>query len=98
VDDGKIIRKADDSGYPPSLELLVAGVEDARHPKKVRIHFLRRVPRDPLHRDPQTPAAETWGRRSYDSPHDAPRDGRDVYDVYSLSAGVGMNGVAYRKW
>jgi general secretion pathway protein G len=98
VDEGRIIRKADESGYPPTLEVLAAGVEDARHAKKVRIHFLRRVPRDPMHRDPQTPAPETWGRRSYDSPYDAPREGRDVYDVYSLSSGSGINGIAYRSW
>jgi general secretion pathway protein G len=98
VDEGRIIRKADESGYPPTLEVLAAGVEDARHAKKVRIHFLRRVPRDPMHRDPQTPAADTWGRRSYDSPYDAPREGRDVYDVYSLSTGSGINGIAYRSW
>jgi general secretion pathway protein G len=97
-DEGRILKKADESGYPPSLEVLAAGVEDARSPKKARINFLRRVPRDPLHADPGTAAAETWGRRSYDSPHDAPRDGKDVYDVYSLSAGVGMNGIAYRSW
>jgi general secretion pathway protein G len=98
VEDGRILKKADETGYPPNLEVLVAGVEDARHPKKLRINFLRRVPRDPLYPDPKTPAIETWGRRSYDSPYDAPRDGRDVYDVHSTSSGVGMNGIAYRQW
>ena len=98
VDDGRIVKKADETGYPPSLEILVAGVEDARHPKKARINFLRRLPRDPMHPDAKASAAETWGRRSYESPHDAPREGRDVYDVYSLSARAGMNGVEYRQW
>ena len=98
VDDGRILKKADDTGYPPTLDVLVTGVEDARHPKKLRIHFLRRLPRDPMHRDPQTPPADTWGHRSYESPHDAPREGKDVYDVYSLSSGVGMNGIPYKSW
>ena len=98
VDDGRIVKRADESGYPPSLDVLVAGVEDIRSPKKNRINFLRRVPRDPMHADPKTPATETWARRSYESPHDAPREGRDVYDVHSLSASVGMNGIAYRSW
>jgi general secretion pathway protein G len=98
IDEGRIVKNVDESGYPPSLEVLVAGVEDARSPKKARIHFLRRLPRDPWHNDPQTSPAETWGTRNYDSPHEAPRDGKDVYDVYSLSAGVGLNGIAYRKW
>ena len=98
VDEGRILKKADESGYPPSLEILVAGVEDARSPKKTRINFLRRVPRDPMHPDAKAPAADTWGRRSYESPHDAPREGKDVYDVHSLSTSVGMNGVVYRSW
>ena len=98
TDEGRIIKKADENGYPPNLEMLVAGVEDARSPKTMRIHFLRRLPRDPMHRDPQTPPAETWGRRSYESAYDAPREGKDVYDVYSLSTSVGLNGIAYRRW
>ena len=98
TDDGRILKKADESGYPPNLETLVEGVEDARSPKKTRIHFLRRLPRDPLHADPQTPAAMTWGLRSYDSPHDAPREGRDVYDVHSMSGGTAIGGLPYRQW
>lgn len=97
-DDGRILKKADESGYPPNLEILVEGVEDARSPDKKRIHFLRRLPRDPLHADPQTPAAMTWGLRSHDSPHDAPREGRDVYDVHTLSSGSAINGLPYNQW
>lgn len=98
VDEGRVAKPADASGYPTSLEVLVEGVEDARNPKKTKIHFLRRLPRDPLHLDPRTPAAQTWGKRAYDSPHDAPQEGRDVYDVYSLSNAEGMNGIPYRQW
>lgn len=98
VDEGRMPKKADESGYPLSLEVLVEGIEDARSAKKVKLYFLRRLPRDPLHTDPQTPAAQTWGRRAYDSPHDAPHEGRDVYDVYSLSNAEGMNGIPYREW
>ena len=98
VDEGRIPKKAGESGYPPNLEVLVAGVEDARSARRARIRFLRRLPRDPMHPDTTLPAAETWGLRSYDSPHDEPRPGRDVYDVYSMSAGKGLNGIAYGHW
>jgi general secretion pathway protein G len=98
-DEGRIARKADESGYPPSLDALVEGVQDAKDPaSKKRIYFLRRVPRDPLAEDSTLPAARTWGLRSYESPHDAPREGKDVFDVYSLAPGVGLNGVPYTQW
>jgi general secretion pathway protein G len=97
-DDGRIARKADESGYPPSLEVLVAGVEDQRSAKKTRIRFLRRIPREPMHADASVDAAQTWGLRSYDSAPDDPREGRDVFDVYSRSERVGLNGIEYRQW
>ena len=98
VDEGRITKKADETGYPPKLQLLYEGVEDQRSAKKQRIYFLRRMPRDPMHPDAGAPAVATWGLRAYDSPHDAPREGRDVYDVYSLSPATGLNGLPYREW
>ena len=99
VDDGRVPRKADESGYPTSLDLLVEGVSDPKDPSgKQRIYFLRRMPRDPMADDPALPASRTWGLRSYESSYDAPRPGRDVFDVYSTSDGVGLNGVPYRQW
>lgn len=87
------------SGYPPSLKKLVEGVPDPTNPKPgAKIYFLRRVPRDPFTTDPAVPAEETWGRRAYDSPPDEPRSGEDVFDVYSLAPGVGLNGVPYKEW
>lgn len=97
-DEGRITRTVGASGYPPSLDVLVSGVDDARSPDKRRLVFLRRVPRDPLATDPELPADRTWGLRSYDSPHDDPRPGRDVFDVHSLAAGQGLNGRPYREW
>lgn len=98
VDQGRIIKSADQSGYPESLETLAQGVEDARSPTKAMIYFLRRVPRDPLFPEAAENPADTWGKRSYASPPDAPREGGDVYDVYSLAPGAGLNGVAYKDW
>jgi general secretion pathway protein G len=99
VDEGKIPKKVDESGYPPSLDVLVEGVIDDDDPnRRRRIYFLRRVPRDPFHGDPGVSAAQTWGLRSYESSHDNPQPGKDVFDVYSLADGVGINGVPYRRW
>ena len=98
VDDGKIAKKADDSGYPPRLEDLYQGVDNRQDPGKGKLYFLRRLPRDPFNREAGLSATQTWGKRSYASPPDAPREGADVFDVYSLSDAVGSNGVPYREW
>jgi general secretion pathway protein G len=97
-DEGRIMRAADQSGYPPSLAALAEGVADAKSPSRKNIYFLRRVPRDPLYPDMTAPAENTWGLRSYESPPSDPRPGKEVFDVHSLSDRKGLNGVAYRLW
>lgn len=98
VDDGRVERRADGSGYPRNLDLLAAGVADAKSPGGGQIYFLRRLPRDPFSPRADVSAADTWGKRAYASPPDAPAEGEDVFDVYSLSGRIGLNGVAYREW
>ena len=98
ADEGRIARRADESGYPKSLENLVDGVVDAKSAAKARIYFLRRLPRDPFAPDAARSAAETWGKRSYASPPEDPRAGDDVFDVFSLSRATGLNGKPYREW
>jgi general secretion pathway protein G len=98
VDDKRITKAAGESGYPKSLQVLVDGVDDAQSPKKAKIYFLRRIPRDPTMRDTTVPAAQTWGLRSYESSAEDPREGDSVFDVYSLSKKTGINGVPYREW
>lgn len=99
ADEGRIARQPDESGYPTSLAALVEGMPDMRNPDRgAKLRFLRRIPRDPMDPDPTKSAEETWGKRSYDSDADRPDDGRDVFDVYSLAAGVGLNKIPYRQW
>nr|WP_294867509.1 type II secretion system protein [uncultured Pseudogulbenkiania sp.] len=100
VDEGRIPKAADESGYPTSLEILVEGVPDPKDPdKKRKFYFLRRIPRDPMASDDAlVAAADTWGKRSYASPADAPEEGDDVYDVYSKTEARGLNGIPYRQW
>ena len=97
-DEGRVSKAADASGYPERLELLVEGVPDLRSPKQAKIYFLRRLPRDPFNPDPELSDAATWGKRSYASEADEPKEGDDVYDVYSLSPRTGLNGIPYNKW
>jgi len=89
---------ADASGYPPNLDVLWQGVTDITKPNDSKLYFLRRLPRDPFFPDSSADPATTWGKRSYASPPEAPQEGDDIYDVYSLSAKTGLNGVPYREW
>lgn len=79
-------------GYPKELEILVEGVDIVGQIDR-KAKFLRRIPIDPM-----TGEAE-WGLRSYqDQPDSASWGGENVYDVYSLSQGVGLNKVPYSEW
>lgn len=98
ADGGRIKLELGETGYPANLQVLVDGVEDQQSEQKVMMYFLRRVPRDPLFPDPSVAAADTWGVRSYKSPPNDPQPGEDVFDVYSLAPGKGLNGIAFREW
>lgn len=96
VDTGHVAVSAGVSGYPTNLQVLVEGVPDAKATGQTQ-YFLRRVPRDPF-ADESVSAADSWGLRSYASAPESPRAGADVYDVYSRSNKIGLNGVALRDW
>jgi len=89
ADRGAFQTKVDSQNYPPDLETLVKGVEVQT--KKVR--FLRRIPVDPM-----TGKAE-WGLRSMeDDPTSDSYSGGSVFDVYSKSTGIAMDGTKYSDW
>lgn len=97
MDEGRITRKIDSTGYPPDLNTLVQGVPDLKSPQEKKMYFLRRIPRDPF--APKESSSKIgWGLRSYASSADDPKAGDDVYDVFSLSTAKGSNGVRYSDW
>jgi general secretion pathway protein G len=81
--------------YPPDLETLVEGVEVAGtqggEPRVER--FLREIPEDPM------TGERAWGLRSYQmDPDETSWDGANLYDVYSLAPGIGLNEMPYSEW
>ena len=78
-------------GYPPDLETLVNGVTYGADDRRIR--FLRRIPVDPM-----TGRAE-WGVRAIqDDPKSTSWSGKNVFDVFSLSQGTGLDGTQYAEW
>ena len=92
ADQGLIPIDVGTEGYPKSLDVLVEGVDLVGQVKKKR-RFLRKIPTDPM-----TGKAE-WGLRSYQDEPDSRSWGRqNVYDVFSLSDGVGLDKTSYKDW
>jgi len=79
-------------GYPPDLETLVEGVSQVGTADK-KLKFLRRIPIDPM------TGSATWGIRSYqDRPDSTSWGGQNVYDVYTKSTGIALDGTKYNEW
>ncbi|HEX7156539.1 MAG TPA: type II secretion system protein [Burkholderiaceae bacterium] len=108
TDTGVVAKDATASGYPPSLAVLVQGVDTVAStnptpgqgtgPGAGRIVFLRQVPRDPFFQDQTVPPDQQWNIRAYAALPDDFSGGPDVYDVASKSTGVGLNGIPYKDW
>ena len=80
-------------GYPEDLEVLVEGVELANSPDGKKLKLLRRIPRDPM-----TNSTE-WGVRSYQDTPDSLSWGRqNVFDVYTQSQDIALDGIRYSEW
>lgn len=104
IENGPLKKVVGQTGYPPNLEVLVEGVVDEKDPNKHKIRFLRKIPLDPMQPISQATnksdndLISNWGLRSYASEARNPAEGDDVYDVYSLSKQVGINGIPYAQW
>jgi general secretion pathway protein G len=109
ADENRIEFEDKTEGYPPDLETLVKGVEvsggaQAGGTQRGRtqraqtedtkiIKFLRRIPKDPMTN------TYDWGLRSYqDDPDSENWGGENVYDIYTKSLGIGLDGTKYKEW
>jgi general secretion pathway protein G len=83
------------SGYPKELAILVDGFIPANvvGTEGTKVKFLRRMPRDPM-----TNSTE-WGLRGTDDePNSTSWGGEDIFDVYTKSTGVALDGTKYKDW
>lgn len=90
--------KIDQDGYPESLEQLTEPLKLTGAVDKTK-KYLRRVPRDPMAPLETAGNPNNWGLRSYgDEPDSTQWGGGNVYDVYSKSDGVALDGSKYNTW
>ena len=106
ADENRIEFEDNTEGYPPDLETLVEGVEVSAEAQtgltqrnrsedtdKKTIKSLRRIPKDPMTN------SYDWGLRSYqDDPDSVSWGGENVYDVYTKSPGIALDGTKYKEW
>jgi len=88
ADRGAFQTKVDSQNYPPDLETLVKGVDVAG--KKLK--FIRRIPVDPI-------TKQEWGMRSTQDDKDSDSwGGQNVFDVYTKTDQVALDGTKYKDW
>jgi general secretion pathway protein G len=109
ADENRIEFEDKSEGYPPDLDTLVEGVEvsegagapgvqrgrsrESRSEDTKIMKFLRRIPKDPMTN------SYDWGLRSYqDDPDSENWGGENVYDVYTKSLGIALDGTKYKEW
>lgn len=93
LEEKKIIPAINETGYPENLDVLVEGSDwGGLYPYKRK--YLRRLPNDPFDE-----YDEGWGLRSYKDEADSTfYGGDDIYDVYSQSPRMALDGTPYNTW
>ena len=89
ADRGAFQTKVGSENYPPDLDTLIKGVDV----QGKKLKFLRRIPVDPmtnstewgLHSMQDDPTSDSWGEQN-------------VFDVFTKSQGIALDGTKYRDW
>ena len=90
--------KSDQYYYPESLEQLTEPLKLSGTGDQTR-KYLRRIPRDPLTPLDSPDKPNNWGLRSYsDAPDSISWGGENVFDVYSKSDAIALDGSKYNTW
>ena len=90
--------KADQDGFPETLEDLTKPLNLTGTASKTR-KYLRRIPSDPMMPLESSDKPDNWGLRSYSDPPDSTMwGGGNVYDVYSRSDAIALDGTKYSSW
>ena len=98
--DGKLDPNAEGvsvHGFPETLEVLVEGVVSSRADGMI-IRYMRRIPKDPFSID-EFSDEPTWRLHGYADDTDSTIWGsEDVYDIFSQSEDIALDGSQYDTW
>jgi len=90
--------KPEQYNYPESLEQLTEPLKLAGASDTIK-KYIRRLPRDPMSALESPDKTNNWGLRSYGDPPDSTDwGGGNVFDVYSKSEKVALDGSKYNTW
>jgi general secretion pathway protein G len=91
--------KSDQDNYPESLEQLTEPLTLAGSLGGKTRKYLRRIPRDPMTELDSPDNPNNWGLRSSSDPPDSTQwGGGNVFDVYSRSDKIALDGSRYSTW
>lgn len=91
--------KTDQSNFPESLEQLTEPLKLAGSAEGKTKRYLRRIPSDPMMERDYSDKPNNWGLRSYSDESDSTSwGGGNVYDVYSKSDKLALDGTKYSSW
>jgi general secretion pathway protein G len=90
--------KTDQNNYPETLELLTEPLK-LSGPTNNTKKYLRRIPRDSMSAVDSPSNQNNWGLRSYtDEPDSTQWGGGNVFDVFSKSDAIALDGTKYSSW
>ncbi len=91
--------KSDQENFPESIEQLTEPLTLAGSLGGKTRKYLRRIPRDPMTELDSSGNPNNWGLRSYSDPPDSTQwGGGNVFDVYSKSDKIALDGSKYSTW
>jgi len=90
--------KSEQSNYPETLEQLTEPLKLSGTLDQTK-KYIRRVPRDPMTPLESPDKPNNWGLRSYSDAPDSTQWGEgNVYDLYSKSEAISLDGSKYNTW
>jgi general secretion pathway protein G len=90
--------KSEQYNYPETIEQLTEPLKLAASVDKTK-KYIRRAPRDPMTPLESPDKPNNWGLRSFSDPPDSTEWGEgNVYDVYSKSKELALDGSRYDTW